>query len=52
MFSTNVEFNGLSSTIYRNGILELQLKSLAKIYFSVTCTHVVVLQAWSYILLK
>ena len=29
--STNTEFNGLSSTIYRNRILQSQLKILAKI---------------------
>ena len=32
MFTTDVEFNGLPSTvIYRNRILQLQLKILAKV---------------------
>ena len=31
MFSTNAEFIGLSSAIYRNRILQSQLKILAKI---------------------
>ena len=31
MLTTAVEFNGLSSAIYRNGILQSQLKILAKI---------------------
>ena len=31
MFSTNAEFNGLSSAIYKNGIPQSQLKILAKI---------------------
>ena len=30
MFNTNAEFNGLSSAIYRNRILQSQLKILAK----------------------
>ena len=30
MFTTNTEFNALSSAIYRNGILQSQLKILAK----------------------
>ena len=31
MFTTNAEFDGLSSVIYRNEILQSQLKILAKI---------------------
>ena len=31
MFTTDAEFNGLSSAIYRNWILQSQLKILVKI---------------------
>ena len=31
MITTDAEFNGLFSAIYRNGMLQLQLKILAKI---------------------
>ena len=31
MFTTNVQFNKLSSTIYKNRILQSQIKVLAKI---------------------
>ena len=41
MFSTDAEFNGLSSVIYRNEILQSHLKILAKIQLSVICTHIV-----------
>ena len=41
MFTTNAEFNGLSSAIYRNRTLQSQLKILAKIQLSVICAHVV-----------
>ena len=40
MFSTDAEFNGLSSVIYRNEILQSHLKILAKIQLSVICTHI------------
>ena len=48
MFITTVEFNGLSSTTYRNRILQSQLKILAKIQLSVICVH---MQAWSHVIL-
>ena len=41
MFSTDTEFNGLSSVIHRNKILRSHLKILAKIQLSVICTHTV-----------
>ena len=41
MFTTNGHFNGLSYAIYRNGILQSQLKTLAKIQLSVICAYVV-----------
>ena len=40
MFTTNVEFNGFSFAIYRNGILRAQQKIL-EIYPSVICAHMV-----------
>ena len=47
MFSANAKFNGLSSAIYRNRILQLQLKILAKI-LSVICTHMVDFRKYMY----
>ena len=41
MFTTTAEFNGLSSAIYRNRILQSQLKILAKIQLSVIGIHTV-----------
>ena len=41
MFTTIAEFNGLSSASYRNGIIQSQLKILAKIQLSVICAHMV-----------
>ena len=44
MFTTNVEFNGVSFAIYRNGILCAQQKILEiypSIYPSVICAHMV-----------
>ena len=40
MFTTNAELKGLLSTIYRNGILHLELKILAKILLGVICAHI------------
>ena len=39
MFTTRVKFNGDASPIYRNGILQSELKILTKIKLSVICTH-------------
>ena len=41
MFTTTAEFNKLSCESYRNGILQSQLKILAKILLSVICAHIV-----------
>ena len=39
MFTTMAVFNKLSCESYRNGILQSQLKILAKILLSVICAH-------------
>ena len=39
MYTTNAEFKGLPSAIYRSGILHLELKIFAKILLGVICTH-------------
>ena len=36
MFTTNAQFNGLSSASYRNKILQSQLKILSLVYFALT----------------
>ena len=41
MFTINAEFNGLSYAIYRNGILNSELKVLVKIQLSIICILVV-----------
>ena len=41
MFTTDTEFNGLSSAIYRNDILHSELKILVKIYLCVIRTYMV-----------
>ena len=41
MFFTYAEFNGLTSPIYINRILHLELKILAKMQFGVICAHMI-----------